>query len=101
MASVAPTQDTLPVAGTTAGEFSFDSAVTWLSIRNHTGQTIYILFNRAADGTDATTTVADLELEDGERFLGQCMEIGPLAVSDYSVWIPTAGTVGQLYVRGG
>jgi hypothetical protein len=97
--SVNATQDTAPVAGTSAGRYSFSDPVEWVSVRNQSGQPIYLLLNPES-GQDAAADTADLELAASQHFVGRVTELGPDTLSHLSVFVATGGTVSQVYIRG-
>lgn len=93
-----PTTTTAPVAGTTAGLFTFATPAGKLAVRNATGVTVYLRFNSASD---ASTTTFDLALESRETsWTLDPDDVGVQDFSTVSAWIPAGGAVASFSLRG-
>jgi len=94
-----PTENTPPVADTTAGKWTFSTPVNQISIDNNTGARVYVLFNNNTTG--ASTSNYDIALNDTN---GTCTStlsgLGLNTVTQVSVWVAAGGTVGNLNIRG-
>lgn len=95
-----PTEDTSPVANTTAGVWSWDDPIETIAFGSvDVGTNIYIRFN-SDDAASATVGEYDLMLQNNGSFMGRVCELGLRSVTSVSVWFPTGSTVGNFYLRG-
>lgn len=72
-------------------------------VQNKTTQPVYVRVNAYdtfATGAwyDASATVFDVEIANGAQY--EVSELGTISVQTLSIFVPTGGTVGLLYVRG-
>lgn len=106
-----PIEVRAPVANTTSGRWRFgkgtDMAGPSLSARpcyvvNETGQTVYVRTNAYDAGTSiwdtSSASAFDISVADGAQY--DISELGSIAVNTVGIWVPTGGTVSQLYIRG-
>ena len=112
MAMEAPTTTTAPVAGTTAGKYTFASTVPAVTVHiNHNetavGANVYCKFYDSSSEFDsegaASATSYDIPLmSDGTKTLTiRAPLVGLERIKIVSVWVVSGGTVGGLYVTGG
>lgn len=91
-----PTQNTAPVANTTAGKWTFYPGCRALYLQNTTGQTLGIAFN----GTTASGTVYDYTLANSAQVTLKAEDIGVEAFDVVSIWVPASGTAANIVIRG-
>lgn len=93
-----PTETTAPVAGTTAGLYTFTTPFSKINVSNETGQTAHLQFNTS---TAASATVYALKLESqGTSMLLEASSLGLHNITLVGVWIPTGGDVSKFRIVG-
>jgi len=92
----APTETTAPVAGTTAGVYTFATPAGRVVIDNRSGTPAYIRLNSASAASVATHDF--IVGADCEQVLAHD-EIGT-SLSIVGVWIPANGAVTSFKIRG-
>ncbi len=91
----AATVGTAPVAGVTAGVYTFDPAAGNIILSNDTGQPAYVAFNGAA-----TAAAYDIIVPTGDSKCLSADDLGVRTFDSIGVWLPAGAAATKLYVRG-
>lgn len=93
----APVENTEPIAGTTAGLWTFTEKVSHMTVSNLTTETMYMRFNSASAAAVATH---DIALVTGSSINIAAEEYGLGVISTVSIWFPAGATVTLRTIRG-